>query len=315
MGQLEDINTFVRIIDAGTISKAANQLGIAKSAVSRRLVDLETRLGVQLLNRTTRQSSLTDAGREYYQRSIQILADVNELNAAASDAKALLSGNISIAAPLSFGLQHLTPVINKFANAHPGVDIRLDFADRQVDLIEERFDVAIRIAKLKDSSYIARKLTPISIVLCASPDYLKRNGTPKTPEDLKAHDILHYANSPDQTLHFIDPDGQPINLKLPARIMANNGDYLCDATLAGLGLSFIPTFMAFEEIEKGDLVCVMQNYTFPTLYAYAIYPQTRHLSKRVRVFIDMLVEVFREEPLWDKCLEVGPEPVVIASNG
>ncbi len=303
MGQLEEINTFVRIIDAGTISRAADQLGIAKSAVSRRLVDLETRLGVQLLNRTTRQSSLTDAGREYYQRSVQILADVNELNAAASDSKTLLTGRISIAAPLSFGLQHLTPIINKFALAHPGVELRLDFSDRPVDLIEERFDVAIRIAKLKDSSYIARKLTPISTVLCASPDYLKRNGTPQIPEDLKNHEILYYSNSPDHSVQIIDPDGKPVNIKLPAKIMANNGDYLRDATVAGLGISFIPTFMAWEEIENGSLVCVMRDYSFPTLTAYAIYPQTRHLSKRVRVFIDMLVDAFREEPFWDKCLK------------
>jgi DNA-binding transcriptional LysR family regulator len=303
MGQMEDINTFVHIVDAGTISRAANQLGIAKSAVSRRLVDLEKRLGVQLLNRTTRQSSLTDAGREYYQRAIQILADVNELNEVTSDSKSELTGGLSVAAPLSFGLQHLTPIINKFAIAHPGIDMRLDFADRQVDLIEEGFDVAIRIAHLKDSSLIARKLTPISLALCASPEYLERNGIPKNPEDLKSHDILQYASAPDNTWRFIDPDGNHISLKLPSRITANNGDYLCGAAVAGLGLSGIPTFMAWKEIEKGNLVRLMTDYSFPNLNAYAVYPQTRHLSKRVRVFIDTLVDAFKAEPYWDKCIE------------
>ncbi len=310
MGQLEDINSFVHIVDAGTISGAANKLGIAKSAVSRRLVDLEKRLGVQLLNRTTRQSSLTDAGREYYQRATQILADVDELNEVTSDSKSELTGGLSIAAPLSFGLQHLTPIINKFAIAHPGVDLRLDFADRQVDLIEEGFDVAIRIAQLKDSSYMARKLTPISLVLCASPDYLKRNGTPQRPEDLMSHETLHYASAQDYTWRFIGPDGKQTNLKLPPKITANNGDYLCGAAVAGLGLSVIPTFMAWKEIENGNLVCLMKEYTFPSLNAYAVYPQTRHLSKRVRAFIDTLVEAFKDEPYWDKCFEMkaGPKP-------
>ena len=303
MGQLEDINTFVHIVDAGTISRAANQMSIAKSAVSRRLVDLEKRLGVQLLNRTTRQSSLTDAGREYYRRAIQILADVDELDAVTSDSKSELTGGLSIAAPLSFGMRHMTPIINKFALHHPGVDLRLDFADRQVDLIEEGFDVAIRIARLKDSSYMARKLTPISLVLCASPDYLKRNGVPERPEDLMSHDILHYANAPDYTWRFIGPDGKQTNLKLPPKITANNGDYLCGAAVAGLGLSVIPTFMTWNEIEKGNLVCLMTDYSFPGLNAYAVYPQTRHLSKRVRVFIDTLVDAFKDEPYWDKCFE------------
>ncbi len=303
MGQLEDISTFVHIVDTGTISSAANQLGIAKSAVSRRLVDLEKRLGVQLLNRTTRQSSLTDAGREYYQRAIQIIADVNELNEVTSDSKSELTGGLSVAAPLSFGLQHLTPIINRFAIAHPGIDMRLDFADRQVDLIEEGFDVAIRIAMLKDSSYIARKLTPISLALCASPDYLERNGTPKKPEDLISYETLHYANAKDYTWRFIGPDGKQTNVKLPPKITANNGDYLCGATAAGLGLSVIPTFMAWKEIEKGSLVCLMTDYKIPSLNAYAVYPPTRHLSRRVRVFIDTLVDAFKAEPYWDKCFE------------
>lgn len=303
MGQLEDINTFVRIVDTGTISAAANQLNIAKSAVSRRLVDLERRLGVQLLTRTTRQSSLTDAGREYYQRAIQILADVNELNEVTSDSKSELTGGLSVAAPLSFGLQHLTPIINKFAIAHPGVDLRLDFADRQVDLIEEGFDVAIRIAELKDSSYMARKLTPISLVLCGSPDYVKRNGAPQKPEDLISHETLHYASAQDYTWRIIGPGGKQTKLKLPPKITANNGDYLCGAAVAGLGLSVIPTFMAWNEIENGNLICLMKDHTFPALNAYAIYPQTRHLSKRVRVFIDTLVESFKDEPYWDKCFE------------
>ncbi len=300
MGQLEDIGTFVRIVETGSISRAADQLGIAKSAVSRRLVDLESRLGVQLLNRTTRKSSLTDAGRNYYQSAAQILADVNELNAVTTDNRAILHGKLAIAAPLSFGIRNLSQIINDFARAHPGIDMYIDFADRQVDLIEERIDVAIRIADLKDSSLIARKLTSISLVLCASPDYIKTHGSPNVPDDLKNHRVLNYANAPGFLWRFFGPDGDEVSIRLPPNITANNGEYLCDAAVAGLGLAIIPTFIAWDELRRGRLVCIMQDYSLPTLSAYAVYPQTRHLSQRVRAFIDFLVERFKRQPEWDK---------------
>jgi len=305
MGQFEDMGTFVRIIEAGSISRAAEQLGVAKSAVSRRLVDLEGRLGVQLLNRTTRKSSLTEVGQSYYQHALQILDDVNELNATTSNSKAALEGGLKIAVPLSFGLLHLTPVINAFTKEHPNLTIHLDFADRQTDLIEEGFDLAIRIAELKDSNHMARKLTPIRRVLCASPDYLERAGHPQTPEALKSHDILHYDNAPRSSWTFIDSNAQKTRVNLPTKISANNGDYLCEAAVAGFGLVVLPTFVAWREIEKGRLVHVMTEFGLPMLNAYAVYPQTRHLSRRVRAFIDFLIDRFSGEPCWDKCLKAS----------
>ena len=208
MGQLEDMSAFVRIVESGSISLAANQLGVAKSAVSRRLTELEERLGVQLLQRTTRQSSLTEAGRSYYQRALQILADVSELNAATSNTKAQLEGVIKIAVPLTFGLQQLAPAINAFAVAHPGLVIHIDFSDRKVDIVEEGFDLAVRIAELQDSTHIARRLAPIQIILCASPAYLKQHGTPEKPQDVKAHRTLQYALMPRSSWTFISPDGK-----------------------------------------------------------------------------------------------------------
>lgn len=308
MGQLEDMNTFVRIVEAGGISRAADQLGVAKSAVSRRLVDLEAGLNAQLLNRTTRRSSLTEAGRSYYQRALRILADVTELNAATSNTKVMLEGGLKIAAPLSFGLQHLTPVINAFAKAHPGLIIDLDFSDRQVDLVEEGFDLAVRIAELKDSSHIARRLAPISRILCASPAYLDHAGSPQGPEDLKAHHVLHYANAPVSSWKFLGADGKETSVRLTAKMSANNGDYLCEAVIAGLGLAVLPTFVAWREIEKGNLIRVMTDYTVPSLSAYAVYPQTRHLSRRVRAFIDFLTDRFSGEPYWDKCIGTAAQP-------
>jgi len=299
MGQLEDMDSFVRIVEAGSISRAAGQLGVVKSAVSRRLMDLEMRLGVQLLNRTTRQSSLTEAGKNYYNRSVQILADVAENNAVTSNAHVTLQGMLRISAPLSFGLLHLAPAINEFAALHTGLIIHMDFNDRQMDLIEEGYDVAIRIANLKDSSLMARKLAPIRRILCASPDYITNKGMPEKPEDLKNHHILHYANSQSVTWHLTGPDGRDHALTLPGRMIANNGDFLKQAAVGGLGIILSPTFIASPDIAAGKLIPVMAGYHCRHLDAYAVYPQTRHLPQRVRSIIDFLKEKFSGEPGWD----------------
>lgn len=303
MGQFEDMNTFVRIAEAGSISRAADQLGVAKSAVSRRLSDLEIQLGVTLVNRSTRSSSLTEAGRSYYERAMKILEDVNELNATAKGTKTSLSGSMKIAVPLSFGLQHLTPAINDFAKAHPEVTIHMDFADRKVDLIEEGFDMAIRIADLRDSSHIARKIARIRRVLCASPDYLDRHGTPENPEDLKSHQALRYNNTPGTVWRFIGPDGREDSVAPQLRLSANNGEFLLEAALAGFGLVILPSFLVWKDLEEGRLVHVMPSYAQPTINAYAVYPQTRYLSQRVRSFIDFLHNRFKGTPYWDECLE------------
>lgn len=303
MGQLEDMDTFVRIIDSGSISQAANQLGVVKSAISRRLVDLEVRLGVQLLNRTTRKSSLTEAGRQYYERSVQILADVAEINATTSNIKAALKGTFKISVPLSFGLLHLVTPINEFAALHPDLVIHLDFNDRQVDLIGEGYDVAIRIAALKDSSLMARKLAPVHRILCASPGYIARMGNPKRPAELRNHHILHYTNAQNTTLHFMGPDKRKHSINLPARMIANNGDFLKSAAKEGHGIIFTPTFIVWKEIAAGALVTVMDDYPCSSLNAYAVYPQTRHLPQRVRLFIDFLADKFGGEPYWDQYIE------------
>jgi len=300
MGQLEDMSAFVRIVEAGSISRAALQLGVAKSAVSRRLVELEERLGVHLIQRTTRKSSLTEVGRSYYQRALQVLADVNELNAATSNTKVQLAGDLKIAVPLTFGIQHLSPAINAFAKAHPGLVIHIDFSDRQVDLVEEGFDLAIRIAELQDSTLIARRLAPIQFILCASPAYLKEHDTPERPQDLRQHHVLQYALMSGSSWKFISPDGKPVTTGVKVKMIANNGEFLRDAALSGQGIARLPTFIVWQEINKGKLVRVMSKYTIQPHNAYAIYPQTRHLSHRVRSLIDFLVKKFEGEPYWDK---------------
>lgn len=299
MGQFEDMDTFVRIVEAGSISEAAHQIGIVKSAVSRRLVDLERRLGVQLLHRTTRHSHLTEAGKSYYEKSLEILNEVTELNALTSNSLAALKGTLKISAGLSFGLQHLTSAINEFADLHPDLNIHMDFNDRHIDLVEEGYDLTIRITNLKDSSLIARKLAPIKRVACASPDYLTRNGFPKTPEDLKEHDILHYTNSGSKIWHFITPEGKEKSINLPTKMASNNGDFLKDAAKAGRGITLSPTFICWQELRKKELIPLFPTYHFSDLNAYAVYPPTRHLTHRVRVFIDFLKEKFGDTPYWD----------------
>jgi DNA-binding transcriptional LysR family regulator len=204
MGQLEDMNAFIRVVEAGGISRAAEQMDIAKSAISRRLADLETRLGVRLINRTTRTSSLTEAGQSYYERAVRVIDDVAELNTITADSNCTLEGTIRLAAPLSFGLAHLTPAIDAFTKEHPELNFNVDFSDRQIDLVEEGIDVAVRIADLKDSTLVARKISPIRLMLCASPDYIKENGLPETPGELKKHRLLQYSISASSTLRFKD---------------------------------------------------------------------------------------------------------------
>ena len=300
MGQLEDMTVFIRVVDAGGISRAAEQLGIAKSAVSRRLVDLETRLGIRLLNRTTRTSSLTEAGRGFYERSIKIVDDISELNALASDSNTCLEETINLAAPLSFGLSHLAPAIDDFLSLHPELTININFSDRQINLIEEGLDLAVRIADLKDSSLIARKLSPIRTQLCASPEYLKKQGTPETLDDLKHHPLLHYNLSNTSSWKLTDSQGEQHFIHVKAKINANNGDFLKDMAIAGHGILMIPTFISWKAIANGELVPLLSDYMTPQLNAYAVYPQTRYLSQRTRVLIDFLVERFGEKPYWDQ---------------
>ena len=300
MGQLEDMGVFVRIVEAGGIGKAADQLGVAKSGVSRRLVALETRLGVTLINRTTRSSSLTSVGREYYERAVKLIGDISELDGLAADEGKSLEGQLRLAVPLSFGLCHLSPAIDEFASEHPGLSINIDFSDRQVDLVEQGVDLAIRISDLNDSSLQARRICPIRLLLCASPSYLERHGTPRKPEELKDHQVLGYTLGSGHTIRLVNPQGDEQLVHTSARMSANNGDFLRDMALAGHGIAVLPTFIVWQSLATRELVPVLEQYTLPTINAWAVYPQTRYLSQRARQFIDFLVKRFGDNPYWDE---------------
>lgn len=294
MGQFEDMAIFIKIVEAGGISRAAEQLGIAKSAVSRRLGELERRLGVQLMNRSTRRYSLTEAGRNYYARAAQILSDTAELNAEMSETQGLLRGSVRMSLPLSFGLQHLAPAIVDFVCQHPELRVDIDFSDRHVDLIEEGYDLAVRITDPKSSTLIARKLTPIHFVLCASPAYLETRGVPRHPDDLSYHDGLFYSNVPARSWTLISPQGKEFQASPHVRLSASNGDFLREAAVAGLGITRAPMFLVRGALEDGRLQTVLADYSIPELNAYTLYPQTRFLSRRVRAIIDLIVDVCRK---------------------
>jgi DNA-binding transcriptional LysR family regulator len=304
MDRFENMQAFVRVVEAGSISGAADRMEVAKSVISRRLRELEAHLGAELFHRTTRQMNLTDTGRAFYQQSVRILADVLEAEHATSQSHGALKGSLKVALPLSFGLMHLGSAINEFLQAHPGIEFDLDFNDRQVDLLAEGFDLAIRIASLADSSLIARRLAPIQAVMCASPAYLERMGTPQSPTELIDHCCLVYnLISNYEHWNLRDAEGQWIKTKITPYLKASNGEFLRDAALAGLGIVLMPTFIVYQEIASGRLIPLLPGYHYAQLAAYAIYPQTRHLSQRVRAFVDFLVKRFDGLPYWDVCLQ------------
>ena len=300
MGQLEDMQVFVRIVEAGSITKAAGQLSLAKSAVSKRLGDLESRLGSKLINRTTRTSSLTEAGHQYYQRVQLLLGEVDSLNGDIAHENKVLSGSLKLAVPLSFGITHITPAIDLFMRQHPRLSIELDFSDRKVNIIEGGYDLAFRIGSLPDSSLKARKIAPIKHVICASPDYLMRQGIPENPAQLKHHKILKQVGWPLAGMPLWDLEGQKHLVNGDASLIANNGNAMTLLALAGHGIIMLPTFYVWESLQRGDLVPILENYSMTTMHAYAIYPATRYLPLKVRSLIDFLIDRFGDAPYWDR---------------
>lgn len=301
MDRFETLQTFVAVVEAGSFSVAAGRLGRAKSAVSRHVAELEAHLGAQLLNRTTRRLSLTEAGREFFERAQRILADLEEAELSVAAEQTALRGRLRLAAPLSFGVLHLAPALNAFLADHPELVLDLDLDDRRVNLVEEGFDLALRIGELADSTLVARPLAPIRMQLCASPAYLRRHGTPQTPQDLAFHAGLVYGNIPEaQQWRFIDDSDRTHSVKVPARLRANNGDVLLQAALDGLGICVSPTFLAGRALAAGELVPLLPGYGAPGTTAYAVYPSRRHQSQRVRMLIDYLAQRFGDAPYWDQ---------------
>jgi DNA-binding transcriptional LysR family regulator len=300
MHRFGDIQAFVSVVESGSFTAAADRLDTDKSAISRRVSSLEEHLGVQLMRRTTRSLNLTDSGRSFYERAARILADLEEAESAVAQEHGELSGRLRVALPVSFGVLHMGPPIDAFSQQHPRVEFDLDLNDRQVDLLQENIDVAVRIGELSDSSLIAKRLFKARIVVCASPDYLAKNGTPVTPDDLQDHRCLVYSNLRDPGhWPWLDADGVAQRARVNVAMQANNGNLLSIAASDGLGIVMQPAFIAHAAIKAGDLVPILGKYAWPEPTAYAVYPPARHLSHRVRAFIDFLADYFAATPYWD----------------
>ena len=297
MDKYLEMRTFVAVVDAGSFVGAADALAMSKPAVSRYINDLEVRLNVRLLQRTTRKLSLTQEGEIFYLRSQELLSGIDAAEAEISSRSGEASGVIKINAPVSFGIMHLAPLWGEFQIAHPKVFLDITLGDRQVDLVEEGYDMAIRISRLPSSTLISRKLSSTRIVLCASPEYLHKAGTPIHPSELANHRLISYSlwNTGDEWA-FDGPNGR-VSVKANPSIRTNNGDTCRAAALQHQGLILQPSFLVADDLRSGALVEVLPQFRSIELGIYAIYPSRKHLSSKVRLMIDFLISAFRE-PRW-----------------
>lgn len=288
MDKYEEMRVFTAVVDAGSFVKAADAIGMSKAAVSRYVSDLEERLGVRLLHRTTRKLSLTQEGEVFLARCREILASIEASEAELSTRTDSASGLLKVSVPVSFGIQHLAPLWSEFLQAHPRVSLDVQLADRVIDLVEEGFDLAVRIARLPDSSLVSRKLTSTRLVLSASPVYLKRRGAPEHPSELSQHEILGYSLlAMGDQWQFSSPDG-PVTVKVRPRIWTNNGDTCVAAALRGSGIQLQPNFLIARELAAGELVEVLPQYRSIELGIYAVYPTRKFVLPKVRALVEYL---------------------------
>ena len=294
MARLDEIQAFVVIARTRSIGQAAEQLGIAKSAASRRLSNLEARLGVQLVFRTTRKFSLTEEGQSFLANAESALEALDSAEHSVRNEGQELSGTLNVAAPLSYGLSKMQPVFTQFLLDNPDVALRADFSDRAVDLVQDGSDVAIRIGDLQDSSLVARKITSVRHCAVASPEFWRSHGTPTVPEDLRKLPFLRYENlSTRQLLTFERPDKSKGTISPPQRVRASNGDFLAQMAVAGLGFMVEPEFVVEPYLKTGDLIKVLSDHTWLETNLYAVFPPGRRQTRRTRVFVDFLEDALR----------------------
>lgn len=293
MDKLAGLRAFVKVVELGSFSEAGRQLRLSRSAISKYVAELENDLGVQLLNRTTRRASPTENGQAYFERAVAILADLDAADRSVAHLQSTPRGLLRVNAPMSFGTIKLGPAIADFMARYPELQIQFVLNDEHVDPVQEGLDVTLRIAELESSSLIARKIVAIERVVCAAPDYLARRGTPAHPNELREHDCLTYGFlSTGNQWKLSGPDGEHW-VQPRWKLCANNAEVLCDAAVKGCGIAILPVFIAAEDLERGALRAILADYKPPPLALYAVYPPTRHLALKVRLFIDFLVERMR----------------------
>ena len=293
LNRLVAMTVFVKVVEQGSFARAAERISMSTSAVSRHVAELEAHLNTRLLNRTTRRISLTESGQAYFERVLHLLADLEETEAVVSSNTVTPRGTIRLTCSTSFGVPHLAPAIGAFQARYPDVRFDISASNRFVDLVEEGLDLAIRIGDLGNPNLIARKIGSMRLVACASPDYLKRNGTPKNPEELAKHNCFTYEYAPVKNQwRFQDRKKNEIKVRIDGSVHANNGEMLAAIAVAGAGIALEPDFIVFPLVKSGQLVEILKSFQPASYNIYAVYPSRRHLSAKVRTFVDFLVEQF-----------------------
>ncbi len=302
MQHLTDIAIFVKVVELSSFTAAAEALESSQPVVSKAVTRLEEKLGARLLNRTTRRLSLTEAGAELYRRSARALQEIENAKHEVARFQTEPRGTLRLAAPMSFSILHLGPFIHDFLQQYPGVSVELNMSDQQVELVDAGYDLALRIGHLTDSSLVARKITPCRQVMCASPTYLERHGTPERPEDLLEHNCIVYSYlSTPREWRLTDADGETHVVPVNGTLHSNNGLVNRAAAVAGAGIVLLPTFYIGEEMKSGALQQVLADFKPPEIDVHAVYPERRNLMPKVRAFIDALVEHFgTTPPPWER---------------
>lgn len=297
MDRFDQMRVFAAVVDAGSFAAAAEALGLSRPGVSRHVAELEARLGVRLIQRTTRRLAPTAEGQLFHARVRDLLAGMDEAEAEISARKAQPSGLLRVNVPVTFGILHLAPLWGRFRARHPQVTFDVTLSDRIVDLVDEGYDVAVRIARLPDSSLVSRQLAATRIVPCASPAYLRRRGRPKTPQDLREHDVVAYSYwSPRDEWVFQGPEGE-VRVQTRPVMRTNNGDTCRAAALAGQGIVLQPTFLVGPDVAEGRLVELLPGYSAGELGIFAVYPTRKHVLPKTRALIDFLADALAR-PAW-----------------
>lgn len=301
MDKLTSMLVFTKVAKAGSFAAAAKELGLSRAMATKHVMQLENGLGIRLLNRTTRNLNLTEVGAVYLERCRQILDDMEEMELAVTRLQTEPRGLLKVSASPFFGSYHVAPAITAYMEVYPDVHVDLILQTSYADLIEEGFDLAIQLDELQDSSLIARSLGTSQRVVCGAPAYFKKHGTPKTPEDLKNHNCLvNVSLSPRDHWQFTIPGGESLTVKVSGSLQANVADALRIAALSGLGLVILPTYMVGQDIRKNRLQAVLTEYVPAPLEIHAVYPHRKHLSAKVRTFVDFLHERFHPKPYWEE---------------
>jgi len=306
LDRFQALRVFSQVVESGSFSAAAAKLGLSTTAASRHVADLEAHLQTRLLNRTTRRLSLTESGRALYERAVQLLGDLEEAEQEASRAAVVPRGTIRLTTSVNFGVRHMAPAIAAFLRAHPGVRFDVSLSDRIVDLVEEGFDLAVRLGMLGSDNLVARKLGETRLVPCASPAYLEAHGAPQAPEDLARHNCFTYEYiQPRNVWRFLDASGAERTVRVGGNLHSNNGDLLAEAAAQGAGIVFEPAFIVGPDVRAGRLVPLLQDFVAPPMAIYAVYPSRKHLSAKVRLFVEFLIERFSHAQDWSAAQDWG----------